>query len=296
MDGIQSPKSVVITGASSGIGKACALYFASRGYTVFAGVRREEDATTLQEASTGKLEPVLLDVTDSGMIASSQARVSEQLGEAGLTALVNNAGIPLGGPLEFLSLADFRGEIEVNLVGAVAVTQAFLPLIRQARGRIVNISSLSGFIALPFMSPYAATKFGLRAVTDSLRVELRPWGIRVSIIEIGDVKTRIWDKSLSAIEKVAEDMPEAGWELYGPVVNLRDRFQPHGISPTKVARVVEKAITAKRPKARYMVGMDARMLDLISRLPTPLRDRLIASQLPRYGPGQGRLKGKTTAG
>ncbi len=133
------------------------------------------------------------------------------------------------------------------------------------------------------MSPYAATKFALRAINDSLRVELRPWRISVSIIEIGDVKTRLWDKSLSVIEKVAKDLPEAGWELYGPIINLRERFQPHGISPSEVTRVVEHAITSRKPKARYVVGRDAKLLDLIRRLPISVRDWIIASQLPKYG-------------
>jgi NAD(P)-dependent dehydrogenase (short-subunit alcohol dehydrogenase family) len=274
---------ILITGASSGIGKACALYFDQLGFTVFAGVRREEDAEALKEEASDKLSPILLDVTSTSMISSVVTQVSDHLDGDGLCGLVNNAGIPLGGPLEFLSLSDFRDQIEVNLIGTVAVTQAFLPIIRQNKGRIVNISSLSGFIALPFMSPYAATKFALRAITDSLRVELRPWGISVSIIEIGDVESRIWEKSLAVIEKAAEEMPEIGWELYGPVLKIKDRFEPHGISPIEVAHVVEHALTAKRPKARYVVGRDAKMLDLIKRLPTPIRDSVIASQLPEYG-------------
>lgn len=283
MSEISSFESIVITGASSGIGKACALHFDDLGFTVFAGVRREEDALALKEAASGNLKPILLDVTSPSLISSALDQVSNNLRGEGLTGLVNNAGIPLGGPLEFLSLSNFRNEIEVNLIGAVAITQAFLPLIRQNKGRIVNISSYSGFIALPFVSPYAATKFALRAITDSLRVELRPWGIPVSIIDIGDVRTRIWDKSLTVIEKAAEDMPEAGWELYGPVIELRERFQPHGILPIEVARVVENAMTSRKPKARYIVGRDAKLLDLIRRLPTPIRDWVIASQLPEYG-------------
>jgi NAD(P)-dependent dehydrogenase (short-subunit alcohol dehydrogenase family) len=259
------------------------LHFDKLGYAVFAGVRKEEDALSLEHASTTNLRPVILDVTKPSMIASVKSEVTKELDGRGLTGLVNNAGIPLGGPLEYLSISDFRNELEVNLIGAVAVTQAFLPLIRQEQGRIINISSVSGFIALPFMGPYAATKFGLRALTDSLRVELKPWGIFVSILEIGDVDTRIWEKSLAVIEKTAQEMPARGWELYGPIVQIRERFQPHGIQPVAVARVVEHAITSKRPKARYLVGRDARVLDLIRRLPTSVRDWVIAKQLPEFG-------------
>jgi NAD(P)-dependent dehydrogenase (short-subunit alcohol dehydrogenase family) len=278
-----STRAVVITGASTGIGKACALHLDELGFTVYAGVRKEKDAATLRHDSSSNLKPVFLDVTSPSMIASAVEEVANDFKDVGLAGLVNNAGIPLGGPLEFLSISDFRHELEVNLIGAVAVTQAFLPLIRQGQGRIVNISSLSGFIALPFMSPYAATKFALRAITDSLRVELRPWEIYVSILEVGDVDTRIWDKSLAVIEKAAKEVPERGIELYGPIMELRERFQPHGIPPVEVARVVDHALTSKRPKARYVVGQDARLLDLIRRLPTSIRDLVVASQLPKYG-------------
>ena len=286
MTEISLRQSIVITGASSGIGKACALHFDRLGFTVFAGVRKGEDARALEGLASGDLRPIELDVTSETQVAAAREKVDEAVGSEGLTALVNNAGIPLGGPLEFLSMEDFRREVDVNLFGAVSVTQAFLPLIRSARGRIVNISSMSGFIALPFMSPYAATKFALRAVTDSLRVELRPWGIPVSIIEIGDVRTRIWEKSLAVIEKAAGDLSPIGRELYGPVVEIREWFRPHGIEPAEVARVVEKAVSSRRPKARYVVGKDARFMDVVRRLPVRLRDALIASRLPNYGPAR----------
>ena len=275
--------SVLITGASSGIGKACALYLADLGFTVFAGVRREEDATVLRQDTLSNLTPIFLDVTDKSQIEAARDNITGVLGNASLTGLVNNAGIPLGGPLEFMPLSDIRHEMEVNLLGAVAVTQAFLPLIRRGQGRIVNISSLSGFIALPFLGPYAMTKFGMRAFTDSLRRELRPWNISVSVMEVGDVDTRIWDKSLAVIEKAAQEMPERGMELYGPVVEIKERFKPHGISPLEVAKVVQHALFSKRPKARYVVGRDAKLLDLLRRLPTPILDWVIAKQLPEYG-------------
>lgn len=275
--------SVLITGASSGIGKACALYLADLGSKIFAGVRREEDAVALRQEVPSNLTPVFIDVTDSSMIEAARDRITNEIGNAGLVGLVNNAGIPLGGPLEYLPLSDIRHEMEVNLLGAVAVTQAFLPLIRRGQGRIVNISSLSGFIALPFLGPYAMTKFGMRAFTDSLRRELQPWNISVSVLEVGDVDTRIWDKSKAVIEKAANEMPDRGMELYGPVVGIKERFQPHGIPPLEVARVVHHALFSKRPKARYVVGRDAKLLDLIRHLPTPILDWVISKQLPEYG-------------
>lgn len=279
--------SVLITGASSGIGKACALYLADLNLTVFAGVRREKDAAALRQEAPSNLIPIFLDVTDSSMIEAARDMITDEIGNAGLVGLVNNAGIPLGGPLEFVPLSEIRYVMEVNLLGAVAVTQALLPLIRQSQGRIVNISSLSGFIALPFLGPYAMTKFGLRAFTDSLRRELRPWNISVSVIEVGDVDTHIWDKSLAVIEKTAQEMPERGMELYGPVVEIREMFQPHGISPLEVAKVVQHALFSKRSKARYVVGGDAKLLDLMRHLPTPILDWVISKQLPEYGHNTG---------
>jgi NAD(P)-dependent dehydrogenase (short-subunit alcohol dehydrogenase family) len=283
MTKVRSSGSVLITGASSGIGKACALYLADLGFTTFAGVRREGDAAALKQEVSSNLTPIFLDVTDSSMIEAARDKITNEIGNAGLVGLVNNAGIPLGGPLEFAPLSDIRHEMEVNLLGAVAVTQAFLALIRRGQGRIVNISSLSGFIALPFLGPYAMTKFGMRAFTDSLRRELRPWSISVSVLEVGDVDTRIWDKSLAVIEKTAQEMPDRGMELYGPVVGIKERFQPHGIPPLEVAMVAHHALFSKRPKARYVVGRDAKLLDLMRHLPTPILDWVISKQLPEYG-------------
>ena len=276
-------ESVVITGASSGIGKACALRLDKLGLRVFAGVRKDTDAASLKQKASGRLRPLVIDVTIPESIESARDTVSAAVQPDGLFALVNNAGIPLGGPLEFLPLDDIRKALEVNLIGAIAMTQAFLPLLRTRGGRIVNMSSVSGLIALPFLSPYAASKFALEAVTDSLRVELRPWGISVSIVEPGDVATPIWEKGLRTMDEVVKKFPPRALELYGPVRGMRERFKPHGIPPDQVARAVEHALLARRPKARYLVGLDARILALIRRLPAGIRDWLIARQLPTYG-------------
>lgn len=185
-------RSVVITGASSGIGQACALRLHQSGFHVFAGVRAKADAQTIRLRGEQRLQPLFLDVTISESIAAARETVEASVHPGGLSGLVNNAGIPLGGPLEFLDLDDIRCQFDVNFFGAISVTQAFLPLLRRARGRIVNMSSSGGLLALPFMGPYAASKFAMEAISDSLRVELKPWGISVSVVEPGAIATPIW--------------------------------------------------------------------------------------------------------
>jgi NAD(P)-dependent dehydrogenase (short-subunit alcohol dehydrogenase family) len=276
---------VVITGASSGIGKACALHLDARGFSVFAGIRREEDGLSLQRKASPRLIPIVFDVTVPDSIETARRTVVRALASPGTTlSLVNNAGVVVGGPLEFLSADDLRKELDVNLVGVVQVTQAFLPLIRRSGGRIVNMSSTSGLIALPFLGAYAATKFALEAISDSWRVELRPWRIMVSLIEPGDVATPLWTKSLRLIDRLMQRWPEQATALYGPVIATReDRLNEHGIAPEEVAKVVGYALTSPHPRSRYRVGRNRMIIDLLRRLPIAFRDRLIASQLPRYG-------------
>jgi NAD(P)-dependent dehydrogenase (short-subunit alcohol dehydrogenase family) len=285
------PRHVLITGASTGIGYACALHLCATGFHVFAGVRKEGDGEALRQSaagvlSSGVLTPLMLDVTDE---ASIRAACEVVAAHGGLCGLVNNAGVARLGPLEYFPISDVRLHMEVNVIGAIAVTQAFLPLLREGRGRIVNMGSISGLCALPFASAYAASKFALEAVSDSLRVELRPWGIHVAIIEPGNVETPIWDKGIAAADEMLRaapaDVAAQGQKLYGPVIEfLKKRAQnPRGIAPERVARVAAHALTAKRPRARYLVGGDARALQLLKVLPPPLRDRIIETQLPRYG-------------
>ena len=180
-------KSVVITGASTGIGAACALHLDQWGWRVFAGVRKQGDAEALRAQGSARLTPVSLDVTDTVSISTAASAVAGAVGAAGLAGLVNNAGIVVPGPIELLPLSDLRRQLEINVVGQVAVTQAFLPLIRAGRGRIVNMGSIAGRMATPFTGAYGASKFALEALTDALRLELQPWGISVSIIEPGAV-------------------------------------------------------------------------------------------------------------
>jgi NAD(P)-dependent dehydrogenase (short-subunit alcohol dehydrogenase family) len=275
--------SVVITGASTGIGAACALALDRAGFRVFAGVRRAPDGERLRGRASGRLSPVIVDVTDEASIDAAARTVGAAVGEAGLAGLVNNAGIAVAGPLEYLPLADLRHQLDVNVVGQIAVTQAFLPLLRRARGRIVNIGSISGRLATPFLGPYAASKFALEALSDALRGELRPWGLHVSLIEPGSIATPIWSKGEASGQARLLEAPAQAREKYGAAIEAlleaSRRTAERGLPPDRVAAVVLHALTARVPKTRYLVGADARVQALVRLLPDRLRDRLIARAL-----------------
>jgi NAD(P)-dependent dehydrogenase (short-subunit alcohol dehydrogenase family) len=275
---------VVITGASTGIGKSCALYLDSIGFRVFAGVRKASDRDMLKRESSGRITPLLLDVTNAASIVSAAEAVAATVGDAGLNGLVNNAGIVVAGPLEFLPLDEIRKQFEVNVLGQIAVIQAFLPLLRRARGRIVNMGSISGRVAAPFIGPYSASKFALEAFTDSLRVELLPWDIKVSIIEPGDVATPIWERSIAAAEKVAKNYPPQAFSLYAhafaAIQEEAQRESTIGISPNVIARLVAHALATKSPRTRYLAGKGVRLrLFLKKILPDRVFDRLIVLHL-----------------
>ena len=249
-------RAVLVTGASTGIGEATALRMKRAGWDVYAGARKDEDLVRLREAG---MHAVRLDVTDPDSIAAAKA----QLDERGLSGLVNNAGVAISAPIELVPLDELRRQLEINLVGQVAVIQAFMPNVREAKGRVVNVSSIGGRIALPLIGPYAASKFGLEAVSDSLRRELRPWGIHVAVIEPGAVTTPIWDKGRATADELETAMGEPGRKLYGPLADrMREetaKIPERGVAPDEVAKAVEQALTASRPKLRYVVGRDARM-------------------------------------
>ena len=275
-------RSVVITGASTGIGEACALRLDRKGIRVFAGVRNGADGESLRMRSSDYLTPVIIDVTDPESIASACETIADIVGGEGLAGVVNNAGVYFGGPLEFISLGGIRGEFEVNFFGAIAVTQTFLPLLRTGRGRIVNISSISGLVAFPFMGPYASSKFALEAISDCWRVELRPWGIHVALVEPGDIDTPIWDKGIETLKGVRDELPREAHELYGPVFGLAEKSGRRGIPADRVAEVVEHALTARKPKIRYLVGSDAKRVSIFRRLPARFLDWVISRKLPTY--------------
>jgi NAD(P)-dependent dehydrogenase (short-subunit alcohol dehydrogenase family) len=194
-------RSILITGTSTGIGQACAARFATLGWRVFAGVRKDEDARSLEEEIGPAVSPVLLDVTDADSINATAGLIESETGDRGLDALVNNAGIVAAGPLEYLPIPELRKQLEVNVVGQLAVTQAVLPLLRRATGRIIMISSISGRVSLPMAGAYGASKFALEALSDALRLELRHWGMHVVLIEPGRIETPIWKTSLERAEK-----------------------------------------------------------------------------------------------
>ncbi len=253
----------------------------AEGWRVFASVRKQEDAGDLREAASEHLVPLMLDITDAQQIAAAAGEVAEAVGPRGLDGLVNNAGIAVMSPLETIPLDDLRQQLEVNLISQVAVTQAMLPLIRKARGRVVFLSSIGGRMAMPFGAPYHASKYGIEAVVDCLRQELRAWQIDVIAIEPGSIDTPIWERGERIADTVAGRAPAAQEELYGEKI---ERFRravrrtaERGIPPEKVANAVQHALSTRRPRTRYLVGADAHGQALLSRLlPDRLMDRLVA--------------------
>ena len=241
---------------------------------MYGGVRTAADADELREQG---VEPVELDVTDPAQIASAAAAVGPEL-----DGLVDNAGIAVAAPLELVPLDELRRQLEVNVVGQIAVLQALLPALRRVRGRVVLMGSIGGRSALPFLGPYAASKHALEAFADVLRVELAPWEISVSIIEPASVKTAIWTKGAAQADVMRAGISRAADELYAARI---ERFRAvalkrgPGIEADVVAKAVEHALTASRPKARYLVGRDAHLRAWIERLPTRLRDRVLARAL-----------------
>jgi NAD(P)-dependent dehydrogenase (short-subunit alcohol dehydrogenase family) len=256
-------KSLLITGASTGIGEAIALHMDRLGWRVLAGVRKASDGERLRAAASERLDSVILDVTDPAGIAAAAERASAWLDGAPLDGLVNNAGIVVGGPLEYLPLDEFRRQFEVNVVGLLAVTQAVLPLLRRAPGRIVNIGSIGGRVTSPMMGPYCASKFAVEALSDALRMELAEWGIQTSVIEPGVVITPIWDKGVRDLESAASRLPAEAIARYGWLLKAMQRIiagaPRRGVSAEKVSRATAHALTATRPRHRYVVGPDARV-------------------------------------
>jgi NAD(P)-dependent dehydrogenase (short-subunit alcohol dehydrogenase family) len=273
----------LVTGAARGIGRASALRLAAGGWDVVAGVRREEDGHELVAAGRGRIEPVLLDITDAEQLAALPEALPESL-----DALVNNAGVVVGGPVEVVPLDELRRQLEVNLIGQVAVTQAVMPRLRAARGRIVFLSSLSGRIATPMTGPYNASKFALEGLADALRMEVRPWGVRVVLVEPAQTDTALWREAESALEESVAALSPAHRELYAQHIAGYRRSIPRSqrmASPVDgVAAAIERALTARRPRARYVVGTGPRVQGLMAGLtPTAVLDATLraATGVPR---------------
>jgi NAD(P)-dependent dehydrogenase (short-subunit alcohol dehydrogenase family) len=269
-------QAVVITGASSGIGRACALLLAREGFQVFAGVRRPEDGDKLAAEAGHRLIPLIIDVTDIASITAAVKDVTVRLQGRGLGGLVNIAGIGVSGPLEYVTTAEVLRIFQVNVFGQLAVTQAFMPLIRKARGRIVNMSSVGAHLALPFGGVLTASKGAMGLMSDALRMELRPFGIRVCVVEPGAIRTPAVEKTLGDVEGVIRLLPTEGARWYGDMLRAFTKraydTELNGSPPEVVARAVHHALTAARPRIRYTVGKGAKLLTIMPRL---LPDRLL---------------------
>ncbi|HUB36572.1 MAG TPA: SDR family oxidoreductase [Solirubrobacteraceae bacterium] len=282
---------VLITGASTGIGRASALRLAAGGWRVFAGVRSEDAGRDLLAAASwggaggengaggegAGIAPLLLDVTDADQIAAAAGAVGDRL-----DGLVNNAGIGVGGPLELVSDEELRQQFEVNVFGQLAVTRALLGALRTAKGRIVLISSVGGRVSVPFNGPYAASKHAIEAIGDALRGELHSSGIAVSLVEPGSVKTPIWDKARATAQavRVPPELEREYGHVQGAFTKVIEDSARRGVAPEKVAATIERALTARRPRARYLVGVDARgMVAARAILPSGIFDRILRRAL-----------------
>jgi NAD(P)-dependent dehydrogenase (short-subunit alcohol dehydrogenase family) len=274
---------VFITGTSTGIGAASALLLAEKGFRVFAGVRNDADGDALVARSSGELTPVPIEITDEASISAAVETVEGAVGERGLFALVNNAGIVKPAPLELQPMADFRRQLEVNLIGQVAVTQAFLPLIRRGKGRIVNVGSIGGRVVLPLHGAYSASKFGMEAVSDALRLELRQWRIAVSHIDPGATETAIFGKTLAAIDEIEKTLRDQGHSEYeGQITSIRRLVEKTAADAAPVddlSKTVAKALTAKQPKSRYLAGHGAEAAVALARTATDgMKDRAVVHE------------------
>ncbi len=271
---VEEPRGVVVTGASSGIGAACAQYLAERGFRVFATVRKQSDADEIAALGSSRLEPLLLDVIDPESIARAAETVDAGLKGRGLAGLVNNAGVSVDVPLECVDIGVLRHQLEVNAIGPAVVTQAFLPLLRRARGRVVNVSSVNGRVASPFSGPYCMSKFALEAFTDCLRQELADWGMHVACVEPGAIDTAMWDKGRE--DDWSAEASKQELELYGEGYQAFRRFSDRNaagaISCDAVSQAIFHALTARRPRTRYLVGTDARLYGRLAQL---CPDRLV---------------------
>jgi NAD(P)-dependent dehydrogenase (short-subunit alcohol dehydrogenase family) len=269
---------VLVTGASTGIGEASVLHLRELGFDPIAGVRKDEDAERLGGQG---IRTARIDVTDAAQIAAAR----DELGNEPLAGLVNNAGLAVAAPLEFLPIDKLRHQLEVNLIGQIAVTQAFLPALRRARGRIVMVSSIGGRVALPLVGAYNASKFGLEGVSDCLRRELRGQGVDVILIEPGGVKTPIWKKGERLADELMENVPPEAERLYGRMVEAvrretRKIEEERGMEPREVAEVIGTALTSSRPRTRYVIGRDAKLRARMARVvPDRVMDRLIGRAL-----------------
>jgi NAD(P)-dependent dehydrogenase (short-subunit alcohol dehydrogenase family) len=279
----------LVTGTSTGIGEACVVRLAARGWRVYAAVRKPGDGDRLRERAVGDVRPVRLDVTDREQVADVFAELQDEIARDGLQGLVNNAGVGAGGPVEYLDDADWRSVFEVNLFGVVAVTSAAMPMLRAGSGRIVHIGSIGGRVASPGLGPYSASKHAIEALAETQRQELRraKTKVRVALVEPGAVATAIWEKADTTVDDIERRLDGEGRERYEWLLDQSRGFiddsRSRGVPPSKVADAVEHALTARRPRARYLVGPDARLFGhVLPLVPDRVRDVLVASGARRW--------------
>jgi NAD(P)-dependent dehydrogenase (short-subunit alcohol dehydrogenase family) len=274
-------KSVIITGASSGIGEAASIHLAKKGWRVFAGVRKNLDGDKLRSYG---IFPVLMDVTKESTLRDALEQIKSDMQNSDELSLVNNAGIAIGGPIEAVPIEKWKEQFEVNFFGLIQCTQIFLPLIRKSKGKIINMSSVSGLAAIPYLGPYAASKFAVEAVSDFLRREIQKFGCKVIVIEPGPIKTPIWNKSMSSrtelVGNISKDLLPVYEQDLESFLKMVNRSAENAVSVEKVSLVIEKALKQKNPKTRYVVGDSSISLQtrLLPFLPDRWLDKMIASQ------------------
>lgn len=269
---------ILITGASTGIGFAAALHWARQGHRVYAGVRKAEDAERLRQADS-RITPLFLDVTKDEQIDKALAEIRSKP-QNGPFCLVNNAGVAMCGPLEAFPIEKLYAQLEINFFGPAKMIQKFLPLIRETQGRIVNVSSIAGRVAIPFFGPYAASKFALEGMTDSLRRELHPLGVKVILIEPGPIATPLWQRGEKLISDNLAGADKKVLSLYESAFNrfltaFRNMGQ-HGDPVTAVLAKFDRALFSQNPKPRYLVGREARLGAILTLFPSRSGDRLLA--------------------
>jgi NAD(P)-dependent dehydrogenase (short-subunit alcohol dehydrogenase family) len=282
-----SPGAVAITGASTGIGKACVTELLKLGYHVFAGVHDQHNLASMDHMAAPNLHPVIIDLTRQDSIDRACQEVQASLGGMSLVGLINNAGVVVSGPLEFLPLDDLRAQFEINVFGHLAVTQALAPQLRAACGRIINIGSISGRFTAPFIGPYSASKFAFAALSDALRMEMRGSGVKVCVIEPGSIATPIWEKAIVAGDQRMLRMSREALDIYAERMlafrAIAKETGERGDAPECVVKAVRHALTAAKPKPRYIVGRDARLAQLfLCPLPHRIKDKIILRHMARY--------------
>ena len=276
--------SIVITGTSTGIGKACALHLDKLGFNIYAGVRKQSGGDNLKKEASDRFIPIVLDVTDENSISMAASIIEKETGGE-IYGLVNNAGIGIGGALEVTPVDEIRKLMEVNVIGLLAVTRAFIPMLRKNKGRIINIGSTSSLLSFPGASVYCASKFAVRAITDSLRMELKPFDMKVILIAPGAIESEIWSKGKAYKEKLRKTISPEISQLYAPLIKFGEKIHAEmkKIPADEVAKDVAHAFTSSKPKYYYIVGKDAKSAANAAKFPKSLFDWILLKRIQKLG-------------